>query len=68
MNVGDVVRTKVPGFGTGSRAKLGTVIKETYFSNQVEPVKLEVLHDDGSIYEWYTWQLEEVSGKKTVWR
>jgi hypothetical protein len=60
MKVGDLVRTRVPGFGTGKQSKIGTVINETFFANEKEAALFEVLHDDGSFCEWYTWQLEDV--------
>ena len=58
MRVGDLVRTKVPGFGTGNQPKIGTIIRETFFANKKEPGLFEVMHEDGSFREWYTWQLE----------
>lgn len=60
MRTGDLVRTKVPGFGTGKKSKFGTIIKETYFVDTKKPATVEVLHEDGTFLEWYTWQLEKV--------
>ena len=60
MKVGDLVRTRVPGFGTGNQSKIGTVIREVFFVDKKEPGLVEVMHEDGSFQEWYTWQLEDV--------
>tara|TARA_R110002074_G_scaffold134305_2_gene278389 strand:- start:379 stop:561 length:183 start_codon:yes stop_codon:yes gene_type:complete len=60
LRTGDLVRTKVPGFGTGKESKVGTIIRETYFVDTKKPAIVEVLHEDGTFYEWYTWQLEKV--------
>ncbi len=58
MRTGDLVKTKVPGFGTGKESKIGTIVRETYFSDIDKPAKVIVMHADGSFVEWYTWQLE----------
>jgi len=58
---GDIVKTKVPGFGTGRIAKMGTIISDRHFVRKDEAGSFEVLHIDGTFREWYPWQLEIVS-------
>jgi hypothetical protein len=60
MKIGDIVKTKVPGFGTGKESKLGTIIKAKYGVDKNELLMVEVLQSDGSFHEWYPWQLESV--------
>jgi hypothetical protein len=60
VKVGDVVMTKVPGFGTGNVSKIGTII-ETQCFDQYSAGTVQVMHDDGTFLEWYPWQLEEIS-------
>ena len=64
MIVGDLVRTRVPGFGTGKKSKIGTVVKEIFFACEKEPGLVEVMHEDGSFQEWYTWQLEAIDERR----
>ena len=61
MKTGDVVKTKVPGFGTGPIAKLGTIISDRHFVRNDKAGIFEVLHVDGTFREWYPWQLEIVN-------
>lgn len=64
MEVGDLVKTKVPGFGTGDRARLGTIVgtKDGFtWRLQIDNLPVQVMHDDGTFLEWYPWQLERLS-------
>ena len=58
MKVGDVVKTRVPGFGTGSISKAGIVIDTREFVRLGEVGSVSVMHDDGTFYDWYPWQLK----------
>ena len=58
MEVGDLVKTKVPGFGTGKTVKLGTVVG---VKDRDKHLPVQVMHDDGTFLEWYPWQLESLS-------
>ena len=58
MKVGDLVKTKVPGFGTGKASKFGVVIDTKYFVGHEEAGTVEVMHEDGTFTKWYSWQLE----------
>jgi len=61
MRVGDLVRTKVPGFGTGPIAKVGTVIDTRNFVQHGRAGMVQVMHEDGAFMEWYPWQLETLN-------
>ena len=61
MKVGDIVRTQVPGFGTGGVSKIGTIVEDVHMSEL-----FLVMHDDGDFQEWYTWQLDVVSDNDHV--
>ncbi len=62
MNVGDLVKTKVPGFGTGPDSKSGIVVKAHVFGpNSSEVGVVEVMYDTGKIVEMYPWQLEKLN-------
>ena len=59
MKVGDLVKTKVPGFGTGPKSKIGIIINASIFGpNSSEIGTVEVMHADGTTIAWYPWQLE----------
>ena len=64
MKVGDLVKTKVPGFGTGDTPKLGTIVDTRHFLHHGETGMVYVFHEDGTFREWYPWQLEVVSSEK----
>ncbi len=65
MKVGDVVKTKVPGFGTGPTPKSGIIVEVCIFGpNSSEVGVVEVMHDSGKVLEWYPWQLEIVHGSR----
>jgi len=61
MEVGDLVKTKVPGFGTGNTVRLGTVVNNEKFMLYNHNGPVFVMHDDGEILEWYPWQLEVIN-------
>jgi len=59
LEKGDLVKTKVPGFGTGGKSKIGIVTEaNTFGTNSEEIGTIEVLHIDGTTMTWYPWQLE----------
>ena len=61
MKMGDMVKTKTPGFGTGSLTKYGLVLDAiTHGPNSTVVGMIEVMHDDGKILQWYPWQLENL--------
>jgi len=62
VKVGDLVKTRVPGFGTGNTARIGTVIDSSKFAPRGETgyMPVQVMHEDGAFLEWYPWQLETV--------
>ena len=60
MKVGDVIMTKVSGFGTGNVSKAGTIIDTQCFDYHSAGT-LEVMYDDGTFMERYPWQLEKIS-------
>lgn len=62
MKVGDLVKTKVPGFGTGATVRIGTVIETSEGSplEEAGSLPVQVMHEDGTFLEWYPWQLEPV--------
>lgn len=61
MKVGDAVKTKVPGFGTGRVSKPGIVIDTACFVNNDGAGVVTVMHHDGTFVKWYPWQLEKLS-------
>ena len=62
MTIGDLVQTKVPGFGTGKTPKVGVVIDAHVFGpNSTDIGVMKVLHTDGTIFEWYPWQLNKIN-------
>ena len=62
MKTGDLVMTKTPGFGTGKKSKIGTVVKEIFFAHSSDAEMVVVMHDDGTFHKWYTWQLSLILG------
>jgi hypothetical protein len=59
MKVGDLVKTKVPGFGTGDKEKIGVIVNSVMFNTKSEEIGMvEVMHSCGKIITWYPWQLE----------
>jgi hypothetical protein len=67
MKVGDLVKTKVPGFGTGKVSKTGIVIDAREFVSHGKAGEVSVMHHDGTFLKWYPWQLENMSKtRKTV--
>jgi|TARA_R110000824_G_C14787091_1_gene632727 hypothetical protein len=61
LKIGDIVKTKVPGFGTGKTSKMGTVIDTREFVQHGKAGAVWVMHEDGSFLEWYPWQLENIN-------
>jgi hypothetical protein len=62
MKVGDLVKTKVPGFGTGKTSRTGIVIDANVFGpNSTDIGVIKVLHPDGTTFEWYPWQLNKIN-------
>jgi hypothetical protein len=62
MKVGDIVKTKVPGFGTGNKQKIGTIIESYDVGSRLGDIgTAEVLHVDGTVITWHTFQLEVIS-------
>ena len=58
MKVGDIVKTRVPGFGTGKNSKMGTIIDTREFVKHREAgVRSCSCMEDGTFLEWYPWQL-----------
>lgn len=64
MKVGDLVKTRVPGFGTGNASKVGTVIDTKHYVKHNEAGMVNVFHYDGTFLNWYPWQLEVVNSEK----
>ena len=60
MKVGDLVKTRVPGFGTGPTVKFGTIVDTRHFVKHDEAGMVGVMHHDGTFQEWYPWQLEKL--------
>ena len=61
MGPGDIVKTKSPGFGTGSVPYTGLVIEAHNFGPASSDIgAVMVMHEDGTIRNWYPWQLELV--------
>jgi|TARA_R110000824_G_scaffold252068_4_gene440711 hypothetical protein len=52
---GDLVKTKIPGFGTGKESRFGIVIDASVGSTADQ---VDVFGDDGKMRTWYEWQLE----------
>jgi hypothetical protein len=55
MKVGDLVKTKIPGFGTGQESHIGVVIEESLRR------EFKILESGGFMRTWYSWQLELVN-------
>ena len=65
MKIGDVVKTKVPGFGTGNVSKVGTIIDtKLHWIRSEDAVTVHVFHEDGTFLDWYPWQLELICSEK----
>ena len=65
MKIGDLVKTKVPGFGTGPKPSNGIIVKACVFGpNSSEIGVVEVMHASGKILEWYPWQLEIIHANR----
>ena len=57
MQIGDLVKTKCPGFGTGSTPRLGVIVEHLHPGAG----KFHVLETDGHTRPWYDWQLEIIN-------
>ena len=62
MKLGDLVKTKVPGFGTGQTSRMGIIVNICIvFDDQNMGKECRVLEADNSVRDWYDYQLKVIN-------